>query len=257
MPPTINRKQLDDFFNDLLTPSSFSDYCPNGLQIEGTERIEKIAFAVSATRDSIESAISLQADTLVVHHGLFWKFHGARPLTGYFAKRVIPLVQSNMNLFSFHLPLDAHPAVGNAAVLGNQIDCIDQTPFGDYQGKPTGIQGRLAHPMPANELRRLLQSVLDHEVILASPDHQQIIQSVGIITGGANSDWVCAMQAGLDAYITGEMSEHDWHESQENGIHMFAGGHSATEKGGILALMKQVQAEFKIACVFIDCDNPA
>jgi len=252
----MHRTELDRYFNDLLNPMRFKDYCPNGLQVEGSENIKKIAFAVSATRDSITQAADLGADTLVVHHGLFWHFHGTRTLTGHFAKRIFPLVQHDINLFAYHLPLDAHPEVGNAAVLGQLIDCQQQSPFGDYKGCPTGIEGLLIEPLSAKELGLKLQSVLNHDVILASPDETQIIESVGIITGGANSDWALAQNAGLDAYITGEISEHDWHESQENGIHMFAGGHYATEIFGVLALMQQVQSQCQIECIFIDSDNP-
>jgi dinuclear metal center YbgI/SA1388 family protein len=253
----MQRKDLDTFFKQLLRPELFNDYCPNGLQIEGATEINKIAFAVSATRESIEQAVDLQADTLVVHHGLFWKFHGSRTLTGSFAKRVFPLVQNNINLFAYHLPLDAHPEIGNAAVLGRLIGCQQQTPFGDYKGSPTGIKGVLSQAISAKALGQKLQTLLKHNVILASPDEEQMIESIGIITGGANSDWVLAEQAGLDAYITGEISEHDWHESKENGIHMFAGGHNATEKNGILSLMKHMQTLYELECVFIDSDNPA
>ena len=253
----MHRTKLDHYFNDLLKPESFKDYCPNGLQVQGSESIKKIAFSVSATRDSITQAVDLDADTLVVHHGLFWHFHGARTLTGHFAKRIFPLVQHNINLFAYHLPLDAHPEVGNAAVLGQLLGCHQQSAFGDYKGSPTGIEGILEQPLSAKEFGLKLQSVLNHDVILASPDENQMIESVGIITGGANSDWALAQKAGLDAYVTGEISEHDWHESQENGIHMFAGGHYATEIFGVLALMQQIQAQLHIECIFIDSDNPA
>lgn len=253
----MHRSELNRYFNDLLSPAAFKDYCPNGLQIEGAENIQKIAFAVSATRDSITQAAELGADTLVVHHGLFWHFHGTRTLTGSFAKRVFPLVQNNINLFAYHLPLDAHPEVGNAAVLGNMLGCQQQRPFGDYKGNPTGVEGLLEQPQSAKEFALKLQSVLNHDVIIASPDENQIIESIGIITGGANSDWALAQKAGLDAYITGEISEHDWHESQESGIHMFAGGHYATEIFGVLALMQKIQSHYHIECIFIDSDNPA
>ncbi|OQK15879.1 NGG1p interacting factor NIF3 [Methyloprofundus sedimenti] len=253
----MHRDELNRYFNDLLNPSSFEDYCPNGLQIEGSESIQKVAFAVSATRDSITQAANLGADTLVVHHGLFWHFHGTRTLTGSFAKRIFPLVKHNINLFAYHLPLDAHPEVGNAALLGQLIGCHQQGPFGDYKGNPTGIEGLLEQPLSAKELALKLHSVLNHDVIIASPDENQLIESIGIITGGANSHWALAQKAGLDAYITGEISEHDWHESQENGIHMFAGGHYATEIFGVLALMQKIQMHFHLECVFIDSDNPA
>jgi len=252
----MHRKKLQHILATLLSPDSFTDYCPNGLQIEGSEQIKKVAFAVSATRDSIEQAVTLQADTLIVHHGLFWKFHGTRTLTGDFAKRIFPLVQNNINLLAYHLPLDAHPTVGNAAVLGRQIGCQQQAPFGNYKGSPTGIEGLLSSPISATALCQKLQTILKHDVILASPNPEQMIESIGIITGGANSDWLRARQAGLDAYITGEISEHDWHESQESGIHMFAGGHAATEKGGVLSLMQYIQEQCSIDCIFIDSANP-
>ncbi len=253
----MHRTELENTLSTLLVPASFQDYCPNGLQIEGSKTISKIAFSVSATRASITEAIAAGADTLIVHHGLFWHFHGARTLTGSFGKRIMPLVQHNINLLAYHLPLDAHPKVGNAAVLGQLINCHQQRPFGDYKGSPTGIEGLLTQPTSAKDLSLLLTSVLNHPVILASPDANQLIESVGIITGGANSDWALAKQAGLDAYITGEISEHDWHESQENGIHMFAGGHHATEKFGIQALMQHIQAQYPLECFFIDSSNPA
>ena len=253
----IHQQQLNEYFLTLLNPDQFNDYCPNGLQIEGSEQINKIAFAVSATKDSITQAIHQQADTLVVHHGLFWKFHGPRTLTGAFGKRVRPLVINNINLFAYHLPLDAHPEVGNAATLGYRLDLLQQQPFGDYKGSPTGVKGLLTTPIPAEQLANKLESILHHTIILASPDEQHLISSIGIITGGANSDWILAAQNGLDAYITGEISEHDWHESQENNVHMFAGGHHATEQFGIQALMQKTQEQFDIECVYIDSKNPA
>jgi len=253
----IDQQQLYDFFQDLLNPDAFNDYCPNGLQVEGSEQINKIAFAVSATKDSITQAANLQADALVVHHGLIWKFHGPRTLTGAFARRIFPLVKNNINLFAYHLPLDAHPTVGNAATLGNKLGLQKQQAFGDHKGSPTGIKGELAKPIPAKQFADKLKLILSHDVILASPDDHKLINSIGIITGGANSDWIKAVDVGLDAYVTGEISEHDWHESQENNIHMFAGGHHATEQFGIQALMQKTQEQFAIECFYIDSRNPA
>lgn len=252
----INRQQLNDFYHTLLNPDAYKDYGPNGLQIEGTDTIDKIAFAVSATRDSISQAIEQQANALVVHHGLFWGFHGARTLTGPFAKRVLPLVRNNMSLFAYHLPLDGHPDIGNAAVLGRLIGCMQQEPFGDYKGCATGIKGTFEKPLSATQLRKVLESVLNHPVILASPNEKQSIHSIGIITGGANSEWKLAAKEGLDAYLTGEISEHDWHDSQEQGIHLFAGGHHATERFGIKELMRKTELHFEIKCSYIDSDNP-
>jgi len=253
----IPRSQLNDYYQALLRPETYADYCPNGLQVDGAEHIERIAFAVSATRDSIHQAVENKADALVVHHGLFWTFHGAKPLTGTFAQRIFPLVKNNINLFGYHLPLDGHPDLGNAAMLGQLIDCRQQQPFGDYKGSATGIKGVLEQPLTAIALQQKLEVVLKHNVILATPDNNSLIRSVGIITGGANSEWRLAEKERLDAYITGEISEHDWHESQEAGIHMFAGGHNATEQFGIQALMEKTRQQFAVECFFIDSENPA
>lgn len=253
----ITRSQLNDYYQALLRPETYADYCPNGLQVDGAEHIERIAFAVSATRDSIHQAVENKADALVVHHGLFWTFHGAKPLTGTFAQRIFPLVKNNINLFGYHLPLDGHPDIGNAAMLGQLIDCRQQQPFGDYKGSATGIKGMLEQPLTAAVLQQKLEAVLKHNVILATPDNNALIRSVGIITGGANSEWRLAEKERLDAYITGEISEHDWHESQEAGIHMFAGGHHATERFGIQALMEKTRQQFAVECLFIDSENPA
>lgn len=253
----ITRSQLNDYYQALLRPETYADYCPNGLQIEGGEQIGRIAFAVSATRDSIHQAVENKADALVVHHGLFWTFHGAKPLTGAFAQRIFPLVKNNINLIAYHLPLDGHPDIGNAATLGQLIDCKQQQPFGDYKGSATGIKGVLEQSLTAAALQQKLEAVLKHNVILATPDSNALIRSVGIITGGANSEWRLAEKERLDAYITGEISEHDWHESQEAGVHMFAGGHNATEQFGILALMEKTRQHFAVDCIFIDSENPA
>jgi len=254
---SVPRDELSQFFERLLNVPEFTDYGPNGLQIEGIERIERIAFAVSATAHSARVAVERRAQALVVHHGLFWSFHGPKTLTGPFARRVFPLVRHQINLFAYHLPLDAHLEVGNAACLARMLGLVELAAFGDHQGCPTGVKGRLDSPLTADELQSRLASLLHHPVMLATPNPQQPINTMGIITGGANRDWVLAQRAGLDAYVTGEMSEHDWHESQEAGLHMLAGGHHATEQFGIQALMALVIEQFDVDCFFIPSENPA
>jgi len=253
----ITRNQLTTFYNTHLKVNDFQDYGPNGLQIEGTDKINKIAFAVSATLESISQAVEIKADALVVHHGLFWSFHGSKPLTGMFAQRIFPLINHQINLLGYHLPLDAHLTMGNAAEIGKRLHLNNIEPFGHYKGSSTGIQGQLFPALTAQQLANRLELILKHPIILASANKNSFIHSIGIITGGANSDWKLALERGLDAYITGEISEHDWHESQESGIHMFAGGHHATEQFGIQALLKRTQEEFNIECVFFNSKNPA
>jgi dinuclear metal center YbgI/SA1388 family protein len=254
---TIERQELENYLNKLLSPQLFTDYGPNGLQIEGTSSIKKIAFAVSATAESVATAVEKKADTLIVHHGLFWRFHGPKTLTGSFARRVMPLARHDINLFGFHLPLDAHMTVGNAATIAKKIELYPLEPFGDYKGSPLGVKGNFARAIKASELQQKLEKILGHTVLLASPNEDQTISSMGIITGGANSEWELARREGLDSYLTGEMSEHDWHESKEAGIHMFAGGHNATESFGVQALMETISQEFNCECFYIPSSNPA
>ncbi len=254
---SVKRKDLEDFFSKVLVPQEFEDYGPNGLQITGQEEIQTVAFAVSATLASITSAIEKKADALVVHHGLFWKFHGPKTLTGPFGHRVISLVQNKINLFGYHLPLDANLQVGNAKSLAEKIDLLNLKSFGDYKGMPTGVWGSFAKSLEVDALKDILENVLNHSVILAKPPGTKKISTLGIITGGANSEWSCAKNQGLDGYLTGEISEHDWHDAQEAGIAMFAGGHNATEQFGIKALMDKTQNELNLDCFFIPSENPA
>ncbi|AUN98567.1 Nif3-like dinuclear metal center hexameric protein [Bacteriovorax stolpii] len=255
---TVERSEFDLFLKTLLKPELFDDYCPNGLQIEGKTGLKKVLFAVSATRESAEYAEKIKADALVVHHGLFWKFHGTRTLTGPFYKRVAPLLKNDINLFAYHLPLDAHPEVGNAKSLAALLEMSELQPFGNYKGAFTGISGALPAEISGSELKHILEKKLSHSVLYSNPSDAKKIKRIGIITGGANSEWREAHKMGLDAYITGEMSEHDYHESRESGIHMFAGGHHATEKFGIQSLMKRIQETYPgLSCEYMDSENPA
>jgi dinuclear metal center YbgI/SA1388 family protein len=257
---TITRNELQSFLDTYLNISEYNDYGPNGLQIEGKENIKKIAYAVSATRDSISKAVENSCDALIVHHGLFWKFHGPKTITGAFAKRVKPLIQNDINLMGYHLPLDAHEIAGNAVAIAKRINLHKLTPFGDYKGMPTGIQGEFSPPLKVSELKNLLENTLNHSIIVSTKDPSQLVSSIGIITGGANGYWTQAQECGLDAFLTGEISEHDWHEAQEGDIVFFAGGHNATEQFGVQELMQVIQEEFKdkdLEHVFIPSDNPA
>ena len=137
----LRRNKLEKFLNDLLRPENFLDYGPNGLQIEGKEFLKKIAFSLSATKNSIDKAVAEKADALIVHHGLFWNFHGTRILTGPFARRVFPLIKNEINLLAYHLPLDANLKIGNAKSLADKIGITHLKHFGDYKGSPMGVWG--------------------------------------------------------------------------------------------------------------------
>lgn len=255
----LNQTELQKYLGELLRAYEYDDYGPNGLQIEANDPcapITKIAFAVSATRDSIEKCVEQGAQALIVHHGLFWKFHGPKTITGPFAKRVKPLIQNNIALFGYHLPLDGHPEVGNAASIAKELGLEELAPFGMRGLLPTGIKGKFKTPLAAHELKTKIENLLSHKALHAIGE-KKLISSMGIITGGANSEWKEALKAGLDSYLTGEMSEHDWNEASEAGVHMFAAGHHATEKLGIQALMRNIAQSFQVETLFIDSENPA
>jgi dinuclear metal center YbgI/SA1388 family protein len=255
---SLHQNDLLQYFNKLMTPQYFEDYAPNGLQIEGKSEIKRLAFAVSATQDSIKKAIDWGAQGLVVHHGIFWKYQGPRTVTGAWGERLKSCVKNDLNLFAYHLPLDAHAEFGNAVALANQLGMQNLAPFALYKKQPMGAKGILNQPVSAKDLKAKLEQLLNHPVIIASPDENKIIKSIGIITGGANNDWVKAMEDGLDAYLTGEISEYNWHDAKEAGIHYFAGGHHATEKFGIQALLEKVKKDYpSLEVQYFDSANPA
>lgn len=253
-----SRNDILNYLNQLLQPSLFEDYAPNGLQVEGKSSIKRVAFAVSATQDSMNQALNWKADALIVHHGIFWKHQGARTITGGWGERVKLCVKNDLNLIAYHLPLDAHAEVGNAVSLAKEIGLTNTAPFALYKRQPMGTKGEFSNPITAKDLKARLEKILHHNVILATPDENKSISKMGIITGGANNEWTEAMKEGLDAYLTGEISEYNWHDSIEAGIHYFAGGHHATERPGIIALMNKVKADFPALEVqFFDSENPA
>ena len=252
----MERNKLTQYLNDFLQIDQFEDYGPNGLQVEGSVEVERVAFSVSATVESALGACEGQAQALIVHHGLFWHSFGTRVLVGAFKKRVAPLLSGKINLYGYHLPLDAHREVGNAAGLAQAIEMEVEGPFGDYKGSPTGVWGQLSAPMAPGDFRSRLEKAIGREAFYSAPEHSSSLKTIGIITGGAGSDWPLALDRGLDAYITGEMSEHHWHDSRESGLHMFAGGHHATERFGVLALKKHLEEKFSLDCFFVDSQNP-
>ena len=254
---STTQSSLTKYFDQLLTPHLFDDYGPNGLQIGGKEQIKKLAFAVSATQDSLSKAIQWGADGMVVHHGIFWKHQGSRTITGAWGERVKICIKNDLNLFAYHLPLDAHPSVGNAVALGQELKLKNMEPFALYKKQALGTKGEFEHPITALQLKITLEEVLKHPVVIASPNHTAPIKTIGIITGGANNEWAQALNEGLDAYLTGEISEYNWHDAIEAGVHYFAGGHHATERFGTLALMNQIKKDHpKLEVQFFDSENP-
>jgi len=254
----IKKEELTDFFNTALNPKTFKDFCPNGLQIESDkENIEKISFAVTATQESIDN--SKNSDVLVVHHGLFWNYQGPLTITGNHGKRVKTLIKNETSLFAYHLPLDAHRFIGNAAVLAKLIGIEEVSPFGDYKGCFTGVSGSFGKSkMTVGTLKDKLSKVLNHDVIISTDNLDKQINSVGIITGAAQNDWRMALDADLDCFITGEINHHSWTDSRESDLTLFSCGHEATEELGIKALMSATKEKFfdLIEVEFLPSKNP-
>jgi dinuclear metal center YbgI/SA1388 family protein len=249
----MDRKELESYLADYLDVQRFKDYCPNGLQVEGCANVKKIATAVTASVATIQAALEIGADTLLVHHGIIWK--GANPTyTGGYRERVRLLIENNLNLFGFHLPLDAHPEVGNNVQLANLLGLTDLVPFGGYEGVTLGVQGQVGG-ISIGEFSMRVEKALGRKPIVVDggPEH---LHSVGIITGGAQGEFPQAIAQGLDAYITGEASEMNCHQAREEGVHFIAAGHHATERGGPRALGEHLAARFGLQAEFLDVDNP-
>lgn len=256
----ITKTNLENFYKSLLEPERFKDFGPNGIQInKQTENVYKIGFAVTATKESIRACIENDCDVLVVHHGLFWNHQGSLTITGKHGDRILDIVKNNMCLMAYHLPLDVHIEIGNAAVLAKLIGIPSILPFGDYKGSFTGVCGGLiGQNITVSKLKELLAKKLDHDVIVSTDDPNKIINKVGIITGAAQHEWKLAKDEGFDAFITGEINHHCWTDSREADLTMFACGHEATEELGIKALMEKTKEHFgdDVAVEFIKSHNP-
>ncbi len=241
--------------NELLSPEAFSDYCPNGLQLAGKREVHKLVCGVTASQALIEQAVAVGADALLVHHGFFWK--GEDPcITGIKHRRIQALMNNNINLIAYHLPLDAHPQLGNNSQLAKRLG-IEVT-GGMEAGNPhsVGNVGRLSTPVPAEEFCRLLAKVLDREPLLvAGGDH--VIETIAWCTGAAQGYIDQAAALGVDAYLSGEISEPTVHSARELGLHYIAAGHHATERYGVQALGEYLAEKFELDYQFIDVDCPA
>lgn len=247
------RDQLETFLHDYLNADDFTDLCPNGLQVNGTEKISKIITGVSASVALFEKAISENADAIIVHHGIIWNFE--RPLyKGGYRERVKLLLTNNINLFAYHLPLDAHPQIGNNIRLCNALQLQETKPFGNDKGQYIGMQGTRT-PITSHAFFDQLKNIVERDLTIF-PYGPKKISSVGIISGGAQKHITQAVAEGLDVFITGEVSEHIMHYAREEQIHFISAGHYATEKFGIIALGDLIAEKFDIEVKFIDIPNP-
>lgn len=247
--------QIITYCDELLNPDDFKDYAPNGLQVEGQSEVQVIVSGVTATQALIDKAIGLNADMLLVHHGYFWHGEDAR-LIGMKGRRVKALMQSDISLVGYHLPLDAHPELGNNAQLGKVLSLQNIQIQGQGQAQGLLFTGELPEAMSADSLSQHLFDCLQRQPLHIAAG-EQLIKTVAWCTGGAQSFIDQAAALGVDAYISGEISEKTTHEAREIGIHYFAAGHHATERYGVQALGEQLAAHFGLAHYFVDVDNPA
>jgi dinuclear metal center YbgI/SA1388 family protein len=250
----IERQQLLNAFDAILEPERYKDYGPNGLQVEGCNGIGKIVSGVTASLALIEAAVAARADALFVHHGLFWRGHDGR-VTGWLRQRLGLLMQHNINLYAYHLPLDAHPELGNNAQLGARLGFTPQGRFGEQQ---LGWLGEA--PVAAMASPQTLASHIEARLgrpttlVAAKPG---AMRRVAWCSGGAQGYFEDAIAAGADVFVTGEISEPQAHYARECGVSFIACGHHASERYGAPALAAHVAQSLGLEHQFIDVDNPA
>lgn len=243
--------QLVNYTGQLLEVSRFRDYCPNGLQVEGRPQVKRIVAGVSASMALLEAAADRGADAVLVHHGWFWKSDEAR-VTGVRKKRLAFMLERNISLLAYHLPLDAHPELGNNASLARMFGLEITGWFGEQQIAAVGEWkqgGSLA------EFSAMVSAQLVREPMVIG-DLSKKIRRLAWCTGAAQDYLAQAVDLGVDVYLTGEISEHTVHLARESGVAFVAAGHHATERYGVKALGEHLADQFGIECNFIDLDNP-
>jgi len=238
----------------LLDPGSFSDYGPNGLQVPGPEIVLKIVTGVSASVHLHERAVAEGADLVLVHHGLFWRGM-PQQMDAALYRRLKPLIANGIGLAAYHLPLDAHPEVGNNALLARELGCSETEPFGAHDGATIGVAGRFADGIDAADLLARVRQVTRREPLVL-PYGPARVRSIGILSGAGAGYLGEAVARGLDAFLTGEPAERVMAQAREAGIHFVAAGHYATETFGVRALGDHLAATFGIEHAFVDDPNP-
>lgn len=225
----------------------------NGLQVQGRDEVRRVVAAVDASEASVAAAVDAKADLLLVHHGLFWD--GLQPLTGRRYRKVKPLLDNGIGLYSAHLPLDAHAEVGNCTLLAGALGLEVQGRFADYKGTPIGWWGSIGEDGEATDaagLQARLAEALGGGAVHLIPGGPSRVERVGVVTGGGASFVEEAVALGLDALVTGEGSHHTHFDAMELGIHVLFGGHYATETFGVRALAQHVAERFGLEWAFID-----
>ncbi len=247
----MHRNELEVYLNQLLEIPRFRDYCPNGLQVEGKDNIQTVISGVTASLDLLQAAVAANADAIIVHHGYFWRGENER-LVGLKHRRIALLMSHEVNLFAYHLPLDIHPDFGNNVQLGQKLGLVETGRFGEQD---VAMHGNLSQTMTLGELSKKISQTLLREPMTVG-DSDKPIRRVAWCTGAAQSYFDEAIQLGIDAFITGEISEQTVHNSRESGVAFISAGHHATERYGVQALGDHLVHQFGVTHQFIDIDNP-
>lgn len=247
----MNNFELENVVNQKLNTGAFSDYAPNGLQVEGREEIRTVITGVTACQALLDEAVRRQADAVLVHHGYFWKSESP-VIKGMKRQRLRTLLANDINLFGWHLPLDAHPQLGNNAQLAALFDIEVK---GEIQ--PLVPWGELAEPLSGEALAAKIAAKLGRTPLHCGDNAPACIKRIAWCSGGGQGFIDSAAAFGVDAFITGEVSEQTIHSAREQGLHFFAAGHHATERGGIKALGEWLAQQHGLDVTFIDIDNPA
>ncbi len=250
----ITHKELTSYLHQLLSCDRYNDYAPNGLQVEGKDHIQRICTAVTASEEAIRQAIVWRADALLVHHGYFWRGE-ASVITGMKRQRLNKLLRHDINLLAYHLPLDCHPELGNNACLAKlfEVDLLQMHRAGSTDNLLWS--GHLPQTMTYAELSAFLSKKLGRAP-LAIAGNDKSISRIAWCSGGAQDFIEEAHRLGVDAYVSGEISERTYYQAKELGIHYYACGHHATERYGIQALGEYLASSFKLEHLFVDSDNP-
>lgn len=247
----MHLRELVIYTNSLLNVDKFKDYCPNGLQVEGRSEVRRVVGGVTASLELLERALEKKADAIIVHHGYFWRSE-ASVITGVKRTRLRQLLRNDISLLAYHLPLDAHVELGNNVQLGQVLGIVNPAPM--VNDNAIWI-GWLPAVMRAPELVAHIASRLGREPLHIAA-HEREISRVAWCTGAAQDYFERVADAGVDAYITGEVSEQTYHQAIESAVDFFSAGHHATERYGMQALGKHLAQRFEIDFEFVDCFNP-
>lgn len=243
---------LDSNLRQLLEVDRFSDYCPNGLQVEGDRPISKLVTGVTASQALVDAAVNEGADAILVHHGYFWKGESA-PIVGIKRKRIAALINNGIHLFAYHLPLDAHPVYGNNIQLCIALGAEPYARFGDQN---IGFLAKLPEPTALSAFKAMVESAVNRSVFVAGPE-DKTVQNIAVCSGGGQSFYEDAIAANADVFLSGEISEHNTHTAVETGVVYMAAGHHATERFGPRALGEYLAAQYNLNVNYIDIDTKA